>query len=213
MVFSGGYTVPKQTFFNLDEQKKETLIAALKTEFSRVSVHEAAVANIVKLAQIPRGSFYQYFHDKEDAFLYLVSRSGKGIKKLFVEQLEQTNGDFFASYSSVFKQMIEELVNGKQYHFFRNAFLNMNHKMEQAFTRNIKTEELEEELDYYAKWIDSGQLAIQNKQELHHVLKILSAVTFQNIVHAFAKQLTVEEAHQNFQIEINMIKHGLLKKK
>lgn len=212
MSLLGGMTVPKQTFFNLEQRKKEKLIDALKQEFSRVAVHEASIANIVKFAQIPRGSFYQYFHDKEDAFLFLMTLYGEENKKRFVEYLEQTNGDLFASFSSMFGLMIDELVNGNQYHFFRNAFLNMNHKIEQAVTSNVKADDFEAELDYYAKWIINGQLAVKSKQELEHAFKILLAVTFQNIIDAFAKQLTVEEASQNYQIEIDMLKKGLLKK-
>ncbi|WP_440896757.1 TetR/AcrR family transcriptional regulator [Amphibacillus sp. Q70] len=203
--------MPKQTFFNLPEQKREKLIDALKREFSRVSVHEASIANIVKSAQIPRGSFYQYFDDKEEAFLFLMTLYGKENKKRFAEYLEQTNGNLFASFSLMFELMIDELVNGNQYHFFRNAFLNMNHKIEQAFTSNVKTDDFKTELDYYAKWVINDQLAVQSKQELEHAFKILLAVTFRNIIDAFVKQLTVEEATQNYQIEIDMLKNGLLK--
>ncbi|GAA4069086.1 TetR/AcrR family transcriptional regulator [Amphibacillus indicireducens] len=204
--------MPKQTFFNLDDQKKETLIAALKEEFSRASVHDASVANIVKLAQIPRGSFYQYFYDKEDAFLFLLSLYGDENKRYFTDQLELSNGDLFASFLFMFKRMISELVNGNQYHFFRNAFLNMNHKMEQAFTRNLKDDDFGTEVKNIAKWIKKGPLAVESEKELEHVFKILTAVTFQNIIHAFAQQLTVEEACHNYQVELNMLKHGLLKK-
>lgn len=207
-----GLTVPKQTFFNLEEQKREILIKALETEFSRVSVHEASVANIVKLAQIPRGSFYQYFYDKEDAFLFLISLHGKENKKRFIDYLKQTDGDLFASFSAIFKLKIDELINGNQYHFFENAFLNMNHKMEGAFTRNIKADDFETELDEYEKLINLEQLAVENKEGLYHLFKILSAIAIQNIIHAFAKQLTAEEAWQNYQVEINMIKQGLLNK-
>src|SRR5699024_12161721 len=71
--------LPKQTFFNLAEEKRETLIQAAKKEFSRGSLYEASIANIVKEADIPRGSFYQYFKDKDDLYFYLLT-------KLVVEQ-------------------------------------------------------------------------------------------------------------------------------
>lgn len=202
--------MPKQTFFNLDEQKKGILIEALKEEFSRVSVHEASVANIVKLAQIPRGSFYQYFHDKEDAFLFLLTLYGKENHDRFSESLQKTDGDLFASFTYLFEQMIEELVNGNQYHFFKNAFLNMNHKMEQAFTRNIKSDDFDVIMEKYDKLVEKKQLTIKTRKELNHAFKILSAITIQNIIHAFAKQLTVDEALENFQTEVNMLKNGLL---
>ena len=66
--------MPKQTYFHLSKDKQETLIAAAKQEFSRVPLHEASIANIIKSAGIPRGSFYQYFEDKEDLFYYLLNQ-------------------------------------------------------------------------------------------------------------------------------------------
>lgn len=58
--------MPKTTFFHLSEEKQSRLLNAAKNEFSRTSLKEASIANIVKLAEIPRGSFYQYFENKED---------------------------------------------------------------------------------------------------------------------------------------------------
>jgi AcrR family transcriptional regulator len=57
--------MPKPTFFNLSTDKKENLIQAARREFSRAPLHEALISNIVKSAEISRGSFYQYFDDKE----------------------------------------------------------------------------------------------------------------------------------------------------
>lgn len=62
--------MPTQTF-SICLKKTKRLIEAARIEFSRVPLKEASIANIVKLADIPRGSFYQYFEDKED--LYFIT--------------------------------------------------------------------------------------------------------------------------------------------
>lgn len=62
--------MPTQTF-SICLKKNKRLIEAARIEFSRVPLKEASIANIVKLADIPRGSFYQYFEDKED--LYFIT--------------------------------------------------------------------------------------------------------------------------------------------
>ena len=69
--------MPKVTFYNLPEHKKATLISAVNQEFSRVPLYDASISNIVKSAGIPRSSFYQYFADKEDAFLFLLNEHAK----------------------------------------------------------------------------------------------------------------------------------------
>ena len=57
--------MPKETFLRLSEDKKEKILSAAKKEFSRVTLEEVSIKNIVEDAEIARGSFYQYFEDKE----------------------------------------------------------------------------------------------------------------------------------------------------
>lgn len=63
--------MPKDTFHNLSEDKKRKIFDAAVQEFSSRRFSEASINQIVKTAGIPRGSFYQYFHGKEDLFLYM----------------------------------------------------------------------------------------------------------------------------------------------
>lgn len=63
--------MPKQTFYNLSEEKRERIIKATLEEFTEHKYESVLVANISKKADIPVGSFYQYFYDKDDLYLYL----------------------------------------------------------------------------------------------------------------------------------------------
>lgn len=63
--------MPKDTFFNLNPYKKDRIFQAAIDEFVHHSYNEAKVSRIIKAADIPRGSFYQYFEDKADLFKYL----------------------------------------------------------------------------------------------------------------------------------------------
>lgn len=65
--------MPKDTFFNLPEPKRKAVFDAAVGEFSTHMFSEASINRIVKAAQIPRGSFYQYFHGKEDLFSYVIT--------------------------------------------------------------------------------------------------------------------------------------------
>ena len=64
--------MPKITFFNLNIEKREKIKKAIINEFSKHTIAKASISNIVEEAQIPRGSFYQYFEDKEDALKYII---------------------------------------------------------------------------------------------------------------------------------------------
>lgn len=63
--------MPKDTFYNLSDDKKRKIFDAAVLEFSTRRFSEASINQIIKTAGIPRGSFYQYFNNKEDIFLYM----------------------------------------------------------------------------------------------------------------------------------------------
>ncbi len=75
--------MPKQTFFNLPEDKKERILNTAIDEFSKYYYHKASISRIVKNAGIAKGSFYQYFEDKKDLFKYLIGRAGEEKMKHF----------------------------------------------------------------------------------------------------------------------------------
>lgn len=72
--------MPKQTFYNLPEDKKERVMDAAIDEFAKHTYHKASITRIVNKADIAKGSFYQYFEDKKDLYKHIVELGGQ--KKL-----------------------------------------------------------------------------------------------------------------------------------
>lgn len=64
--------MPKETFLRLKEEKKKSIRDAFLKEFSTNAYHDASITNVVKQLKIAKGSIYQYFHDKQDLFEYLI---------------------------------------------------------------------------------------------------------------------------------------------
>ena len=65
--------MPNQTFFNLPDEKREPLLQIAIDEFAGNDYDNVSVSRIVARAGIAKGSFYQYFVDKEDLYAYLLS--------------------------------------------------------------------------------------------------------------------------------------------
>jgi AcrR family transcriptional regulator len=88
--------MPKETFYNLSEEKRQRIFQAAVSEFASHKFSEASLNRIVKAAKIPWGSFYQYFEDKEDLYLYVIKEMSKykwdALKQAGVENMV---GDFF----------------------------------------------------------------------------------------------------------------------
>lgn len=202
--------MPKVTFFNLPEEKQEILIEAAKKEFSRVSLHEASISNIIKAADIPRGSFYQYFDDKDDAFFYVLELHGNiGIRR-FIACLKDSDGDIFETAALMYKSMLKNFRSQENRDFFRNAFLNMSYKVERTFTKNFSKEKLKNLMEI-RQLLDTSDLDIESKGDVFHIVQIIIAVMFHNLVLSFAKELTDNEAMDKFMVEVKLLKRGLCK--
>ena len=65
--------MPKQTFLNLPEEKRRNVVNAAIEEFAEYGLENASTNRIVANSGISKGSFYQYFEDKQDVFTYLLS--------------------------------------------------------------------------------------------------------------------------------------------
>jgi AcrR family transcriptional regulator len=65
--------MPKQTFLNLPEEKRNHIINVAINEFVEYGFENASTNRLVSKSGISKGSFYQYFEDKLDVFMYLIS--------------------------------------------------------------------------------------------------------------------------------------------
>jgi AcrR family transcriptional regulator len=69
--------LPEQTFYNLPEEKRETILDAAIEEFAERGYQAASISKMVVAAGIAKGSFYQYFADKEDLYRYLLEEASR----------------------------------------------------------------------------------------------------------------------------------------
>jgi AcrR family transcriptional regulator len=88
--------MPKSTFFNLPEEKRRAIFNLAVEEFALHEYSDVSISRIVERAGIAKGSFYQYFTDKKDLFLYLVDYALQlKLAGLQANLSQQPQGDFF----------------------------------------------------------------------------------------------------------------------
>ena len=61
-----------QTFYRLPDEKKERILRSAHREFTQHTYEKSSINRILKEAEIPKGSFYQYFDDKSDLFYLCI---------------------------------------------------------------------------------------------------------------------------------------------
>ena len=201
--------MPKQTFFNLPEEKKQILIAAAEIEFSKVPLMKASVANIIKIAGIPRGSFYQYFENIEDLYMYLLEQETDKKKKEFILLLKKHHGDIIETVTEMYENFLVEMPDEEEHAFLRNGILNFTNRDGYSLTDLFDTANESEYAKEIIYLIDKKRLNIKENNGLIHIMQIIMAVVFRNFIEKFLKELSDEEAMNNFRIEMNLLKHGL----
>ena len=111
-----------QTFLNLKQEKKDRIIKAAKKEFSRVPLEKALVSNIIRDSGIPRGSFYQYFENIDDLFVYIIDTMYKESLSRFRGSMEET-GNYFDALKEEFYRVLTILENGENRQFNMNIYM------------------------------------------------------------------------------------------
>lgn len=201
--------MPKLTFFNLPENKRKTLIEAAEEEFTRVPLFEASISNIIKMAGIPRGSFYQYFQDKEDLYFYLLDEKLKTTKSYFIDLLGKHKGDIIAAIMEMYYHVLVIIPDEEERNFLRNAVMYTTHKVESSFTKMFEPSLDNHDFKDVMELVDKQLLNIKEDQELLHILKIVSAIALHNFIEKTVKQLTDDEAMESFTASMDLIKRGI----
>lgn len=101
----------KETFHALESSKKDRILEACIQEFSSVSYSQASINRIIKTAKIPRGSFYQYFENKEDCYLEVLTQIGKVKLELYQTLIKDHPQENFFEKSLLMIKSVEALVN------------------------------------------------------------------------------------------------------
>lgn len=81
--------MPTETFFNLPKEKRELIISAAMQEFAQANYNTASINQICKQSKIPKGSFYQYFSDKLDLYVYIMTLAIETKIKFFASALNE----------------------------------------------------------------------------------------------------------------------------
>ncbi|MEI6385985.1 MAG: TetR/AcrR family transcriptional regulator [Spirochaetota bacterium] len=95
--------MPKETFLNLAEAKRESFLEAALHEFARNEYRAASVSRIVAKLGIAKGSVYQYFADKKDLYAYLLELAATR-KQAWMVKKQGASGaapDFFVRHRNL----------------------------------------------------------------------------------------------------------------
>ncbi|MBP2069370.1 TetR/AcrR family transcriptional regulator [Anaerococcus nagyae] len=115
--------MPKDTFYNLDKEKKKKITDELIYEFSDKPFSQVNIKTIVENLGIARGSFYQYFNDLEDSYFYILDKKTYDIHILFMDTLKNNNGNIYDSLQEFGEDIAEIIFREDVYKLYKNRYL------------------------------------------------------------------------------------------
>lgn len=205
--------MPKQTFYNLSVEKKERLLTAAFKEFSHVPLEEVSINAIVQNSGISRGSFYQYFEDKEDLYLHCLELLRKGNFAAIENCFQKAEGRLFEGLLLTFKYLSHHFFQGEHKEFYHQFFVNMNYRRSKSLYRSEKKEKPTALFEHISSLIDRSNLTLSTESELQEVLQFLFQIMHWTISQIFTQNLSEEEAYELMKKRLMWMANGILKEK
>ena len=113
----------KDKFFELSKEKQEQLLKAAKEEFSTKTYEEASINKIIKSINLARGSFYLYFDNKEDLYLYILKSYIEKFREKLLIILNNNDRDIFKSLIIFYDEIVK--TRDSNYNLVHNLFINI----------------------------------------------------------------------------------------
>ena len=201
--------MPKETFLNLPKEKKEKITNAILKEFSRENFNKASISNIIKEAKIPRGSFYQYFEDKEDAIEYIIDSFIENEQKEFLALLVKSKGDIFKTSLKLFEHLVEKSSEKEKLRLYKNILEESRKNNISIFNKNQRGNNKKED---FIKYINTENFEIKDKEYLKDVVEILMILTRNTTINVISKKVEKEEGQKELLKQFEILKRGVLKK-
>jgi len=173
--------MPKQTFFNLPEEKRRTIEQAALDEFAECGFDNSNINRILEESNIPKGSFYQYFEDKKDLYFHmldtLVTRKMNVMEHALNAVRQNT---FVVNVEEIFRVGLEFADSDPKFYMLGEDFANKQPSFIKEFTEKYSPMAT----DIYGKLLEHAL----ETGELHEGLNVPLTSSF---INALVNQTTV----------------------
>lgn len=187
--------MPKQTFYNLSEDKKNLIDEVLKDEFSTKPYKDCNVKNIVERLSIARGSFYQYFDDLMDSYFYILDKETKDVHLLFMSVLKKNNNDVSVALDAFGDEVCDVIFEDGEYNLYKFRYLYWNSELEDGWKAKKK--------EYYA--IFHNDKSSIDHELIYFMKSIVHGLIERNFKEEWSRDVFIEK----YNLHINWLKRGV----
>jgi AcrR family transcriptional regulator len=199
----------KQTFYNLPPAKKERIINAIKNEFDRVPINKVSINSIIQEAKISRGSFYQYFDDKDDLFEIIAIEINDSIKDIFIEYLLKNKGDIF----DTFKDFHNSMLNNYDEHSIKkhfDKFMPINSLNAKSIFDKLDAG-MDKNKDLFIRNINTSKLTVKSIPQLDALFDMMLMILRTSFKEFVIDKKPAEAVTEEFNTKMNILRQGCIK--
>lgn len=201
--------VIKQTYYNLPPLKKERILKAIIEEIDGKSYDEISINQIVKSAEISRGSFYQYFDDKWDIFSVVLQGFSEELSKVCINTLTENNGDIFKTAEIIFDYVASTSDSKKYSPAFKTIFSYASTNLEFFKSKDHCDNNLSDQIKGL---VNREIFNINDENELDCMLDIIVALLSRQWFEIFVLEKDREETKQYLVKMLLPVKNGFLRR-
>lgn len=192
--------MPTDTFFNLANSKKEKIEKYSIKEFANYGYTKASINRIIKDAQISRGSFYSYFLDKDDLYLYLITKYFDITQE--VNQQDFNNLNYFDYQYELFNILLSKGANNPKW--MKKFLTDSTVKQMNIFWQHIRSQS-----NITKKQLSNLRFVSNN--DLQQINYITNQIIWKSLDEYFIKQENIEVIKQKIQKQLLFLKIGIQK--
>lgn len=200
--------MPTTTFYNLSEEKKKRIVDAIQAEMERTELSNLSINKIVKLAGISRGSFYQYFEDKNDMIKYVMTGFYGRLLALTQDKLKKYKGDLFKSFEDIVYEIYDYVTKQTELRKLHCHLLTDRSAQEYFFCISYKEEVAASFCEQIQPYVDQ----VIKKDEIALLLELLIDVTAHTVADMFSDDFegVFEQQMEKYHNKLMIIKRGCL---
>ncbi len=198
--------MPTKTYKNLPYTKQSRIETAAKKVFLNNPYNRVTVSDIVKAAAIPRGSFYQYFHDLDDLYHHLFLKMFDDFANHSAALLAKHEGasifdfmiiNFTADYTFLVNSDYVQLL--KKFHENRDYI---------GVSVSVMEKHRSDMLSAMKSKLDTDSLKQLSREEIDKIIKLISHLKFNFIHKIIAESVSYDTALADYRFYVDLIQKG-----
>ena len=194
-------------FINLKDDKKNSILNAIELCLKNHDFDELGINDIAAAADISRGSFYNYFKDKNDAVTTMIDSKILYYVDMYKDEITKNNGDIFNASIEMYNDA-KEILNDVDCSIIIN---NLKYLVSLS-VNNLKSKGFEERLDNFLNWLikntKQGAKKFNTKKKMCNLLDIIVLLSLHSISQYIAIKNGNSVLYDDFEFKIEIIRNS-----